>query len=114
MKTYNMKLLPEYFDYIKFGTKRLELRLNDEKRRNIKTGDLIIFEKLDESREFLKTKVKNVYKYESFNELVNNYGIELMADENITKEELLKTLDKIYSKEDQKNYGAIAIEIEII
>lgn len=34
MKTYQMKLLPPYFDYIKYDTKRLELRLNDEKRKN--------------------------------------------------------------------------------
>ena len=27
MKTYKMKLLPQYFNYIKNGTKRLELRL---------------------------------------------------------------------------------------
>lgn len=31
MKTYNMKLLPQYFNYIKNGTKRLELRLNEER-----------------------------------------------------------------------------------
>ena len=26
MKAYNMKLLPQYFNYIKIGTKRLELK----------------------------------------------------------------------------------------
>lgn len=35
MKTYNMKLLPQYFNYIKNGTKRLELRLNDDKIEKI-------------------------------------------------------------------------------
>ena len=35
MKTYKMKLLPQYFNYIKNGTKRLELRLNDEKRKDL-------------------------------------------------------------------------------
>ena len=42
MKTHNMKLMTKYFDYIKFGSKRIELRLNDEKRKNIKIGDEII------------------------------------------------------------------------
>lgn len=29
MKKYNMKLMPKYFECIKSGTKRIELRLND-------------------------------------------------------------------------------------
>lgn len=32
---HQMKLQPEYFNYVKNGTKRIELRLNDEKRRII-------------------------------------------------------------------------------
>ena len=43
MKTYKMKLLPQYFNYIKNGTKRLELRLNDEKRKDLEINDIIIF-----------------------------------------------------------------------
>ncbi len=29
---HQMKLQPKYFDYIQNGTKRIELRLNDERR----------------------------------------------------------------------------------
>jgi len=39
-----MKLKEQYFDYIKYGTKEYEIRLNDEKRRNIKKGDFIEFQ----------------------------------------------------------------------
>ena len=66
-----MKLLPEYFDCIKNDTKRLELRLNDEKRRNIKINDQIIFEKQNNNKEYLKTKVINIYKYANFKDLIN-------------------------------------------
>ena len=38
-----MKLQPEYFNYILNGTKRIEIRLYDEKRQNIKLGDKIKF-----------------------------------------------------------------------
>lgn len=55
-----MKLLPQYFNYIKNGTKRLELRLNDEKRKDLEINDIIIFEKLSEDLEYLNTKVKNI------------------------------------------------------
>ena len=113
MKKYNMKLLPQYFDYIKFGTKRIELRLNDEKRNGLEVGDLIIFEKIDEE-EYLNTKVKKIYKYDNFNELVDNFEIDVLADKSINKEELLKTLNNIYTKEQQDTYGVLGIEIELV
>ena len=57
MKTYKMKLLPQYFNYIKNGTKRLELRLNDEKRKDLEINDIIIFEKLSEDLEYINIKI---------------------------------------------------------
>ena len=54
MNTFTMKLQPNHFYYMKNGTKRIELRLNDEKRSKISVGDKIIFFKeplLDESFE---------------------------------------------------------------
>ena len=42
---HKMKLQPKYYDFILNGTKRIEIRLNDEKRRMIKVGDTITFYK---------------------------------------------------------------------
>ena len=114
MKTYNMKLLPQYFNYIKNGTKRLELRLNDEKRKDLKINDLIIFEKLSDDIEYINTKVKKIYKYNNFKDLVNDFDIEFIADKSITKDEILHTLNEIYTTEQQDKYGVLAIEIELI
>ena len=36
---HEMKLQPKFFDFIKYGTKRIELRLYDDKRRNIELED---------------------------------------------------------------------------
>ena len=36
-----MKLQPEYYNFILNGTKRIEIRLFDEKRQQIKIGDII-------------------------------------------------------------------------
>ena len=114
MKTVNMKLMPEYFNYIKNGTKRLELRLNDEKRKNLEIGDIIIFEKLDKAPEYLNTKVANIYRFRSFNDLINSFNVEKLADKSVTKEELLDKLNQIYAKDEQNKYGVLAIEIELI
>lgn len=46
MKTHEMNLQPKYFDFIKDGTKRIELRLYDEKRQLIRLGDIIEIHKV--------------------------------------------------------------------
>lgn len=38
---HEMKLQPEYYNFILNGTKRIEIRLFDEKRQQIKIGDTI-------------------------------------------------------------------------
>ena len=38
---HKLKLQSKYFRYINDGTKRVELRLYDEKRKNINIGDII-------------------------------------------------------------------------
>ena len=113
MKTHNMKLMTKYFDYIKFGSRRIELRLNDEKRKNIKIGDEIIFEELADNPRYLKTKVIDLYYENNFNDLIEKYDIELFADKYASKEELIKILNDIYSQEAQEKYGIVGIRIEL-
>lgn len=64
-----------------------------KKRKDLEINDIIIFEKLSDDIEYLNTKVKKIYKYNNFKDLVNDFDIELIADKSITKDELLKTLN---------------------
>ena len=82
---HEMKLQAEYYNFILNGTKRIEIRLNDEKRQKIKIGDSIKFLKEPELKE-------------SFN----------------AKEKLLNVLEKFYTKEKQETYGVLAIVIDLI
>lgn len=107
-----MRLLPSYFDFIKYGTKRIEFRLNDSKRRDIKKGDIIVFHKVD-CDAIVKTKVVNLYYGDSFKQLFDMFDEEVIADISLSKEEVLNELDKIYPDYDQRSLGVVAIEIEI-
>ena len=110
---HEMKLQREFYDYILYGTKRIEIRLYDEKRRKIKKGDIIKFFKEPELKEFFLAKVNNLVKYNSFEELFKDYDISLLADSSMTKEDLMKILESFYPKENQKEYGVLAIMIEV-
>jgi len=109
-----LKLQPEYFDYINNGTKRIELRLYDEKRKKINIGDTIIFQKEPELEIKMKVKVIGLLRYNKFEELFNDFDIEMLADKSMTKQELLNVLEEFYTEEKQREYGILGIRIEKI
>lgn len=111
---HEMKLQPKYFNYILNGTKRIELRLNDEKRQTIKVGDTIKFLKEPNLDESFLVKVIELIKYNSFLEMFNDYDISILSDNSMSKEELLNDLEKFYTKEKQQTYGVLGIRFELI
>lgn len=111
---HQMKLQPKYFDYIQNGTKRIELRLNDEKRSIIQLGDEIEFLKEPELKENMKVKVSGLLRYQNFSDLFKDFDISILSDKSMTKEELLNVLQEFYTIEKQKEYGILGIRIEKI
>lgn len=109
---YEMKLHNDPFNKIKNGTKTIELRLNDEKRKLLKEGDIIEFTNRLNDKTLLVI-VEKLYKYDSFEELYNNldklslgYGEADVADP--------KDMEQYYSKEEQSKYGVLGIKIKKI
>ena len=109
-----MKLQPEYYNFILNGTKRIEIRLYDEKRQGIKLGDTIKFLKEPELSETFNAKVIGLLRYNSFEDMFKDFDISIFADESMTKEELIKVLEQFYTKEKQEQYGVLGIRIELI
>lgn len=110
---HKMRLQDKYYNYILNGTKKIEIRLNDEKRKNIKIGDKIIFQKLSNTDEYFKVRVTKLLNYNSFLEILNDFDIEILSDKNMTYEELLSTLRTFYTKEEEKEYGVLGIMFEL-
>ena len=109
-----MKLITKYFNFIKDGTKRIELRLNDEKRRNFKIGDKIIFTEINEIPKTIETKIVDLYYEDNFEKLIDRFDMQVLASKDTTKEELLNVLNEIYTKGEQREYGVVGIKIELI
>ncbi len=107
-----MNLQPKYFDFMKEGTKRIELRLYDEKRSHIKLGDIIEFSKSENDK--LKAEVIGLLRYSSFEDLLEDFDISILADASTTKKELLSTLSEFYTLEKQVQYGVIGIRLKIL
>ena len=110
---YIMKLNSKYFEYIKNGTKRIEVRLNDEKRADIKIGDKIVFLKEPELIEELHTSVTNLIIKNGFKELIKNLDVCQYSDATESEDTFLADLYKFYNEEQEKKYGVIGIEIKL-
>lgn len=102
----------DVFEVVKNGTKTVEVRVYDEKRRSMKVGDEIIFLKRPLEVEKVVTKISGLKVYNNFNELVQDYDIKSLYLENYTKEEFVKLLGRFYSDEEQEEYGVVAIEFK--
>lgn len=111
---HEMKLQPKYFNFIKKGTKKIELRLNDEKRQLIKIGDTIEFAKEPNLEETFNAKVIGLINYSIFEDLFKDFDISMLADSSMTKEELLNVLQEFYTIDKQQQYGVLGIRIELI
>ncbi len=104
----------DVFDIVKNGNKNVEVRLNDEKRKQLKIGDTLIFLRRPNEDEKIVARVTNLKYYKNFSELVDNYNIDRLYLSNYTKEMFINELSRFYTIEEQKQYGVVAIEFEKI
>lgn len=104
---YRMKLQNEPFKQIKKGTKEIEIRLNDEKRKMFKINDYIEFTNIS-TLEIMFVKITNLYHFESFEKLFNNF------DNSILGCSSYEEMYKYYSKEEENKYGILGIEIKVL
>ncbi len=111
---HEMKLWPEYYNFILNGTKRIEIRLFDEKRRQIKIGDTIKFLKEPELKCSFTAKVVGLLRYNTFEDMFKDFDISILSDESMSKSELIDVLEQFYTKEKQEQYGVLGIRIELI
>lgn len=112
MATHQMNLQNQYFNFTKNGTKRIELRLFDEKRQKIQLGDIIKFS--NSTNESIQTQVIGLLRYKSFDDLLKDFDTAILADESISKDELKSTLEEFYTPEKQQEYGVIGIRIDLL
>lgn len=105
-------LHPDVFEIVKMGVKDVEVRVNDEKRRKLKVGDTLVFLKRPLEDEAISKKVKALEYYKSFDELVEHYDMKRIYLEGYTKEMYLKEMARFYTKEEQDEYGVVAIIFE--
>ena len=99
------------FKKILSGKKRVEVRINDEKRQQIKVGDQITFVSRDDQSSKILVEVTQILKTKSFFEIfrVLNVG---ETEENLLQKET--AMHEYYSREEEIKYGVIGISFHVL
>ena len=112
MKIHEMRLHDDPYQKIKSGLKTIEMRLYDDKRKIIEVGDIIEFENRV-TLEKIRTKVVNLFLYNSFSELYEKHD-KVSLGYNKEDEANPSDMEQYYSKEEQNMYGVVGINITLI
>lgn len=105
-----MNLSPSPFEAIKSGSKTVELRLYDAKRRRLSVGDEILFTNCS-SKEQTKRKIEGLRVFSDFFELYSHYDpVSIGYNDGKTADP--NDMYLYYSKEEIDQCGVIAIELE--
>ncbi len=114
MKHY-MKLWQRPFEMIRSGEKTIELRLYDEKRRQVKVNDEIVFTCPTNNETPITVRVIALHCFNSFDKLYASLPLTKCGytDETVA-EASARDMDSYYSADEQTRYGVVGIEIERI
>lgn len=105
-----MKLQSHYFEQIAQKTKTIEVRLNDEKRRALNIGDIIVFCHTT-TNQLLTTTITQLAVHETFTQLFASApAIQFGVDEHGD----LPNMHQFYNIDDEKKYGVVGIHLSSV
>lgn len=111
MKHY-MHLNKEPFEKIKNGTKTIEMRVYDEKRRKMHKGDIIEIENRT-TGEIMTVEIINMHVLSSFGDIYARWNKIALGynEEDVAKP---ADMEQYYPKEEIEENGVVAIELKVI
>lgn len=107
---HRMRLTPEAFSRTRDGSKRFEMRLDDEKHRDVKVGDIIEFTDTDTSGK-VYVSVREVRRYDGFADLYADIDPSELGYRPGEKADP-SDMDRIYPADRQRGSKVLAIGID--
>lgn len=106
-----MNLHPSPFKKVIEGTKIIEIRLNDDKRKLLKAGDEIEFTSREDSSQKILTEITSLDVFKTFKELCDSYP---PVDYGSLNKSEYVAMYKYYSPEDEAKYGVLGIRLKYL
>lgn len=118
MEIFSSKLQEPYYTYIKYGIKIYELRVNDEKRKKMKIGNIWKFKNANnENLPEYNTMIIDKKIYKSFEEAIEKTSYKKLLPNSKSIKEAIKTynaFDNGMYELDAKKYGVVCFKLKVI
>ena len=108
---HRMTLADTPFRRMAFGAKWVEVRLLDEKRQSIRAGDTITFSHKETPTLLYTARVKKAVSFPTFRDLFAAYPAAALGYEE-GKSADFNDMYAYYTREEERKWGAVAIELE--
>jgi len=108
MQTISLDVQEPYLSLILNEKKIVEGRLNKGKFKDLKIGDILLIGP-DEKRYL----IERTTLYKSFREMIEKEGIENVIPDKYNIDDAEAVYYKFYTKEQEKEFGVLAIKIKI-
>ena len=109
MQTLSLNIQEPYLSFIFNSQKTIEGRLNKGKFKDLKIGDILLI-----GPQQNKFVVEKLTPYENFKEMLINEGINKVVPDKNTIEEATDVYYKFFTKEQEKEFGVLAIQIKAV
>jgi ASC-1-like (ASCH) protein len=106
MQTIPLNIQEPYLSFILNGQKTIEGRLNKGKFKEFKTGDILLVGQKED-----KFIIERLTIYSSFREMLEKEGIKNVIPDKNTIDEAEGIYYNFYTKEQEKEFGILAIKI---
>jgi len=103
-----------WFTLISMGLKTVEGRKNKGRFKEMKPGDIVEWTNDDFMPRSVKTRIVGKAKYNTFEEYLVSEGLDKCLPGMPDLEHGLSVYFKYFTKEDEKEFGVIAIRLELV
>jgi len=111
---YSENLSEPWFSLMSLGLKTIEGRKNKGKFREMSVGDIVEWTNEDFMKRNILTKIVSKVEYNTFQEYLENEGMDKCLPGIKTLEHGLSVYFKYFTKEEETEFGVIAIHFELI
>ena len=108
---HEMKLAAAHFAAIRNGTKTIEIRLNDGKRKQIRPGDFIAFSNMNNPAQKLQAEVIALHPFPDFAALFAAFPAERLGFGDTAPDPAC--MYEYYAKEAEAEFGVLGIELRV-
>lgn len=111
---YNFNLSEPWFTLISLGLKTVEGRKNKGKFKEMQVGDIIEWQNNDFEQRRISTKITKKIYYSTFEKYLISEGLNKCLPGIPSLEHGLSVYYKYFTKEEEQQYGVIALHLELL